>query len=124
MAFPAQLHLSLLAWTVVLEKGRALSDHRRSTRKPRGVAARRAADHARLTVLGLPILRPLNDWKPEYREYRRLILQMLTSLPIRHFDLILPLNKALADGVIVTETGDDLFWHPSPEVAAYFAKYL
>ena len=83
-----------------------------------------AADHARLTVLGLPILRPLNDWKPEYREYRRLILQMLTSLPIRHFDLILPLNKALADGVIVTETGDDLFWHPSPEVAAYFAKYL
>jgi hypothetical protein len=83
-----------------------------------------AADHGRLTVLVLPILRPLNDWKPEYREYRRLILEMLESLSIRHFDLLTPLNQALADRVVVTEAGDDLFWHPSHEVASYFAKYL
>ena len=70
-----------------------------------------AVDNARLTVLVLPILRPLNDWKPEYREYRRLILEM-------------PLKEALADGVVVTETGDDLFWHPSRDAASYFAKYL
>jgi hypothetical protein len=83
-----------------------------------------AADQARLTVLVLPILRPLRDWKPEYREYRQLILAMLKSLRIRHFDLLVPLNEALAVGVVVTEAGDDLFWHPSPEVAAYFARYL
>ncbi|HXV83686.1 MAG TPA: hypothetical protein VEG60_27835 [Candidatus Binatia bacterium] len=83
-----------------------------------------AADNARLTVLVLPILRPFRDWKPDYKEYRQLILAMLQSLRIRHFDLLLPLNEALADGVIVTETGDDLFWHPSAEAAAYFAKYL
>jgi hypothetical protein len=83
-----------------------------------------ATDKARLTVLVLPILRPFRDWKPEYKEYRQLILAMLESLRIRHFDLLLPLNEALADGVVVSETGDDLFWHPSPEVAAYFAAYL
>jgi hypothetical protein len=83
-----------------------------------------ARDNARLTVLVLPILRPFNDWKPEYREYRRLILEMLESLHIRHFDLLTPLKEALADGVIVTETGDDLFWHPSRDAAYYFAKYL
>jgi hypothetical protein len=83
-----------------------------------------AGDHARLTVLVLPILRPLNDWKPEYREYRRLILEMLASLRIRHSDLLMPLNQALADGVVVAEDGDDLFWHPSHEAASYFAKYL
>ena len=83
-----------------------------------------ARDNARLTVLVLPILRPPNDWKPEYREYRRLILEMLESLRIRHFDLLTPLKEALADGVIVTENGDDLFWHPSRDAAYYFAKYL
>jgi len=83
-----------------------------------------ARDNARLTVLVLPILRSLNDWKPEYREYRRLILEMLESLRIRHFDLLTPLKEALADGVIVTENGDDLFWHPSRDAAYYFAKYL
>lgn len=83
-----------------------------------------AVDNARVTVLVLPILRPLTDWKPEYKEYRRMILGMLESLRIRHFDLLMPLNEALADGAVVTETGDDLFWHPSPDVASYFAKYL
>jgi hypothetical protein len=83
-----------------------------------------AIDGARLTVLVLPILQPVSDWQPEYREYRRLILGLLESLRIRHFDLLKPLNEALADGAAVTETGDHLFWHPSREAASYFAKYL
>lgn len=81
-------------------------------------------DGARLTVLVLPILQPVSDWKPEYREYRRLILGILESLRLRYFDLLEPLNNALADGAVVAETGDKLFWHPSREVASYFAKYL
>ena len=83
-----------------------------------------AVDRARLTVLVLPILRPFSDWKPEYQEYRRLILGILESLRLHYFDLLKPLNEALADGVVVTETGDNLFWHPSREAATYFAKYL
>jgi hypothetical protein len=83
-----------------------------------------AVDGARLTVLVLPILQPVSDWKPEYREYRRLILGILESLRLHYFDLLEPLNEALADGAVVAETGDNLFWHPSREAASYFAKYL
>ena len=82
------------------------------------------ADGARLTVLVLPILRPLNDWNADYRENRRRILDILGSLRLRYFDLLEPLNQAFADGISVVETGDDLFWHPSPEVAKYFGAYL
>ena len=82
------------------------------------------ADGARLTVLVLPILRPLNHWNAEYRENRRRILDILGSLRLRYFDLLEPLNQAFADGVSVVEAGDDLFWHPSREVARYFGAYL
>jgi hypothetical protein len=82
------------------------------------------ADGAHLTVLVLPILRPLNDWSAEYRENRRRILDILGSLRVRYFDLLEPLNQAFADGVSVVEKGDDLFWHPSREVAKYFGAYL
>jgi hypothetical protein len=82
------------------------------------------ADGARLTVLVLPILRPQGEWKPEYVEYRRLALELLGSLGIRHFDLLEPLNQAMSDGVLVAESDDPLFWHPSREVSEYFARYL
>jgi hypothetical protein len=82
------------------------------------------ADGARLTVLVLPILRPQNDWSAEYRENRRHILDILESLQLRYFDLLEPLNQAFADGVSTVEAGDDLFWHPSREVAKYFGAYL
>jgi hypothetical protein len=82
------------------------------------------ANGARLTVVVLPILQPVSGWKPEYREYRRLILGILESLRLRSFDLLEPLHAALADGTAVAEPGDTLFWHPSREAAAYFARYL
>ena len=81
-------------------------------------------DGARLTVLVLPILRPLNDWSAGFLENRRRILDILGSLQVRYFDLLEPLDQALADGVSVVEEGDDLFWHPSREVAQYFGAYL
>jgi hypothetical protein len=82
------------------------------------------ADGARLTVLVLPILRPINHWNAEYRENRRRILDILESVRLRYFDLLEPLNQAFTDGISVVETGDDLFWHPSREVAKYFGAYL
>jgi hypothetical protein len=81
-------------------------------------------DGARLTVLVLPILRPVSDWRAEFLENRRRILDILGSLQVRYFDLLEPLDQALADGVSVVEEGDDLFWHPSREVAQYFGAYL
>jgi hypothetical protein len=81
-------------------------------------------DGTRLTVLVLPILQPVSDWKPEYREYRHLILDILGALGIRYFDLLEPLNEALVNGVVVAEPGDHLSWHPSREAAAYFARHL
>jgi hypothetical protein len=81
-------------------------------------------DNAKLTVLVLPILTAQSDWKPHYHEYRKLILEILQSLKIRHFDLLKPLNDALADGVVTTIAGDTVFWHPTAEVAVYFAQYL
>src|SRR5262245_14135753 len=82
------------------------------------------ADGARLTVVVLPILRPLGDWNAEYRENRSRILDILASLQLRYFDLLEPLNQALTDGVSTVEAGDDVFWHPSREVAKYFGAYL
>lgn len=82
------------------------------------------ADGARLTVLVLPILRPVSDWNPQYRENRGRILDILASLQLRYFDLLEPLNQALTDGVPTVEAGDDVFWHPSREVANYFGTYL
>ena len=83
-----------------------------------------AVNGARLTVAVLPILQPVSDWKPEYHAYRRLILGILESLRLRYFDLLEPLHEALAAGTVVAEPGDTLFWHPSREAAAYFARYL
>jgi hypothetical protein len=83
-----------------------------------------AADGARLTVLVLPILQAVADWRPEFREYRQMILDILGAERIRYFDLLAPLEEALAAGEDVIEPGDELFWHPSGEVAAYFARYL
>ena len=83
-----------------------------------------AVDGARLTVLVLPILQPISAWKPQDREYRRLILDILASMRLRYFDLLEPLNEALAEGAVVVEPNDALFWHPSREAATYFARYL
>ena len=81
-------------------------------------------DGARLTVLVLPILQPVSAWKPQDREYRRLILDILASLRLRYFDLLEPLHEALAEGADVVEPDDALFWHPSRDAATYFARYL
>jgi hypothetical protein len=78
---------------------------------------------AAFSVLVLPVLKDEKAWKSVELSNHLTSLELLKELKIRHFDLRLPLQKALAKGVAVEqEPGDS--WHPSPEVSDYFASYL
>ena len=78
---------------------------------------------AKLTVLILPTLLPLDEWSVDDRERRAIIRGFLDELGITYVDLWDPLSAALMDGVAVMEDQGDV-WHPSPAVAAYFARYV
>ena len=82
-----------------------------------------AADGIALTVLVLPMFQPMAEWRPEEVEARRTILRVLAELGVRHFDLLEPLNEALAEGAVVREAPADPC-HPSEAVAERFAAYL
>ena len=86
---------------------------------------RRALDErdTQLTVLILPTLLPLDEWSADDRERRAIIRGFLDELDITYVDLWDPLREALVDGVMVMEDEGDV-WHPSPVVAAYFARYV
>ena len=77
----------------------------------------------KLTVLVLPTLLPLDEWSADDRERRAIIRTLLDELDITYVDLWDPLSEALVDGVAVMEDEGDV-WHPSPDVAAYFARYV
>ncbi len=82
-----------------------------------------ASDGARLTVLVLPILKEFGTWSPEERRRHAAAIRILRDLDIRHYDLLPPLERALELGVDPMETPGDP-WHPSDDVAAFFASYL
>ena len=84
---------------------------------------RRTLDESRttLTVLILPTLLPIDEWSVDDRERRAIIRRLLDELDITYVDLWDPLSEALGDGVAVMEDEGDV-WHPSPAVAAYFAR--
>ena len=78
---------------------------------------------AKLTVLVLPTLLPLDEWSEHDRERRAIIRGFLDELDITYVDLWDPLREALGEGIAVMEDEGDV-WHPSPAVAAYFARYV
>ena len=80
-------------------------------------------DRATLTVLILPTLLPLEEWSADDRDRRTIIRGLLDELDITYVDLWDPLRQALVDGVAVMEDEGDV-WHPSPAVAAYFARHV
>ncbi len=80
-------------------------------------------DGAALTVVLLPILEPFERWTPRERRHRELALQILEELELDHYDLLVPLQAALADGIRVEETPGDS-WHPSRRASRRFLRYL
>ena len=109
--------IGLLSETTV-DRGGVMTEVRASL-----VDLRAAVDRGgvRLTVLILPTLLPLDDWLADDRERRAIIRGFLDELDITFIDLWDPLSQALADDVAVMEVPGDV-WHPSPAVAAYFAR--
>lgn len=81
------------------------------------------ADGARFSIVLLPILAPLSDWKPYQQESRANSLAIFKKLELRHFDLLESLLAALAEGVELEESPGD-FWHPSDAAAAHFSRSL
>jgi len=78
---------------------------------------------AKMKVLLLPILAPLNDWTPSQIESRKQALQILNELGIEYFDLLEPLVSALQTNTQLTEKLGDT-WHPNDVASGYFARYL
>jgi hypothetical protein len=81
------------------------------------------ASGADLTVLVFPYMQPYEEWQSHEKESRNQILEILTGLEIRHFDLFDPFSESLKRGVAVQEKPGDT-WHPSEAVSAEFAAYL
>lgn len=81
------------------------------------------ADGGRLSVVVLPLLKPLDQWSAEELGRRSAIASILRDLGIRGFDLVPPLEDALARNREVTESPDDV-WHPNDAMAAGFAAFL
>ena len=80
-------------------------------------------DNIRFSVLVLPLLKPYEQWSAQEREARKVALSTLQTLQIAYYDLLKPLQEAIAQGVAVQESPGDI-WHPSDEVAQVFARYL
>lgn len=75
------------------------------------------------TVLIMPYLKPYEEWGPDERKNRDMIIGILKKLEITYFDLFGILNEAIYDGVKIQQNKDD-FWHPSEEISILFGKYL
>jgi hypothetical protein len=82
-----------------------------------------ALNNIRFSVLVLPLFKPYDQWSSREKEARNTVLSMLQALQISYYDLFEPFQEALELGISVQETPGDT-WHPSEEIAEFFAKYL
>lgn len=80
-------------------------------------------DGVALTVVLLPILAPLDEWSERERRHRELGLEILAELELEHYDLLEPLEDAIAAGVRVRESAEDT-WHPSRQASRRYLRYL
>ena len=80
-------------------------------------------DGVALTVVLLPILKPLDEWTERELRHRQLGLEILADLELEYHDLLEPHRTAVAAGVRLSETPDDI-WHPSRQSARRWVRYL
>ena len=81
------------------------------------------AQGTRFTVVLHPVLKPLTEWNDVERESREKSLKYFEDLNLRVIDLLPVVEKAIRDGVNVTEAPGD-YLHPSDELSHLFAREL
>ena len=80
-------------------------------------------DGIRFTVIFHPYLLPYEKWPSFEKGIRDRTIQMFKTLGIRYFDMTEVLYKAERDNInMIMSSGE--YFHPSDEMAQYFAKYL
>jgi hypothetical protein len=80
-------------------------------------------DGVRLSVIVLPIFKPVAEWSDVELESRKQSLAILDELGIEHYDLMDELLQAYADDVKVQLSPGDT-WHPSAEAAKLFVESM
>jgi lysophospholipase L1-like esterase len=123
--FRNTLSYRALLGLLVESRGRSLradivSETRRALKELSNTLAHRRID---FTVVILPILDPVEHWRQEQHENHATAVALMEELDLRYYDLLDPMQQALKDGINPREGGEDN-WHPSQEIAEYFADHL
>lgn len=123
--FRNTLSYRALLGLLVESRGRSLradivSETRRALKELSNTLADRGID---FTVVILPILEPVEHWRPEQHENHATAVALMEELDLQYYDLLEPMQQAMEDGVNPREGGEDN-WHPSQEIAEYFADHL
>lgn len=82
-----------------------------------------ARDNISLTILVFPLMKPYEKWDPDEKTRQDILLYIVRNLQIRHFDLMEPLQQAIAAKVPLEKNKGD-YWHPTSEASSVFAEYL
>ncbi len=114
------LYRKWVQWTATRGRGLEMAE---TVRALEGFQQTLAAQGIRFTVLVVPILTPYESWREQERASREQALAALHELGIRHFDLLEPLERGLAEGIVFEETPGDT-WHPSAAAGRAFARFL
>lgn len=77
----------------------------------------------RFSVILFPVLKPESEWEEPELESRRLSLEIFQELEIEYFDLMETAQEAIAKGLDIRETPNDI-WHPNDLGGDHFAKTL
>jgi len=115
----SQLYRFLLGWSVRLRPGEGpgVAETRRALAALQAMLARQGA---RLSVVLLPILKPLPGWSDGERASHARSRGIFEQLGLRYFDLTPALGAALA----ATPEDHRDSWHPAEGAALQFAEYL
>ena len=77
----------------------------------------------RFTVILHPMLKPYSEWDEDEVASREKSLQYFKELDLEVIDLLPTMEKAIADGVNLTEAPED-YLHPSDELSERFAEEI
>ncbi len=80
-------------------------------------------DNVPFVIILHPMLKPVSEWDDKEKRSRELSLQYFKEHDLKVIDLLPTLEKAIADGINLTESEGD-YLHPSDELSARFAQQI